>query len=87
MCVQYSMDKESLVVQVCTRKEGREGGHSLRCVCVCVVQASSEESMHKASLLIDMHLRDLRTQKQLMDRAGAVAQRVSPSFCHLLIYL
>jgi hypothetical protein len=64
VCVQYSMDKESLVVQ-----------------------ASSEESMHKASLLIDMHLRDLRTQKQLMDRAGAVAQRVSPSFCHLLIYL
>ncbi|CAI8007378.1 Fragile X mental retardation syndrome-related protein 1 homolog B [Geodia barretti] len=52
VCVHYSMDKGSLVVQ-----------------------ASSEESMDKASLLIDMHLRDLRTHKQLMDRADAVAQR------------
>ena len=55
------------------------------CVRACVVHASSEESMDKASLLIDMHLRDLRTHKQLMDRADAVAQRVSPSFFHLLL--
>ena len=42
-----------------------------------MIQANSEEVMDRASLLIDMHLRDLRTQKQLMDRADAAAQRVS----------
>ena len=44
-------------------------------------QGDQEECLQKASLLIEIHLRDLRTQKQLRTRADMAAQRVSP--CHL----
>lgn len=49
---------------------------NLRCLLVHT-QADSESCLERASLLIEIHLRDLTTQKALLTRNEMVAQRVS----------
>ena len=42
----------------------------------CSSQADGESCLERASLLIEIHLRDLSTQKALLTRNEMVAQRV-----------
>ena len=45
-----------------------------------ILQADNEACLDRAFLLIDMHFRDLATQKSLLDRNEFVAQKVRVVF-------
>ena len=51
--------------------------HYFCALCCLFVQADSESCLERASLLIEIHLKDLATHKALLTRNEMVAHRVS----------